>query len=145
MQIISRRVLGEVILFISNIHTHLVTQNCVISKLAGFYFHIHTNYTINYVYITGTNMHFSTCISYTTWQRDVKDTSVSTAQSSNFHGPVFDELVNGFSDLFSGKCTAMKNGLYKIQLEPDEKLIFSKPYMPALKRELHDLLASGVI
>ena len=46
----------------------------------------------------------------------------------------------------------MKNGLHKIELEPDAKPVstgacrtIAEPYMPALKRELNDLEASGII
>ena len=68
------------------------------------------------------------------------------------HGPILDELLNEFSDLFAGECTTMKDGVYKIELQPDAVPVntgacraVAEPYMPALKRELDLLQTQGII
>ena len=68
------------------------------------------------------------------------------------HGKALDKLVNEFPELFDGQCKVMKNRQYHIDLEEGAIPISTgacrtvpEPYMPALKKELDDLVQQGVI
>ena len=68
------------------------------------------------------------------------------------HGPELDELMNKYAKLFDGNCKVMKNGDYHIDLDPEAVPINTgasrsvpDPYMPALKKEIENLLAQGII
>ena len=75
-----------------------------------------------------------------------------THQATTGHGPEFDLLFNEFADLFTGKCTPMKEAVYHIELEPDVKPInygsvrnVAEPNKAKLKLELEALIEQGII
>ncbi len=75
-----------------------------------------------------------------------------TTQIVTGQGQTLDNLINEYPELFDNQCKIMKNGTYHIDLEEDAKPISTgacrtipEPYLPALKRELDDLEAQGII
>ena len=79
--------------------------------------------------------------------------SVNTEQKvTTGHGEALDRLVNEFPELFDGKCKVMNDGQYHIELEENATPVSTgacrtvpEPYMPALKKELDDLVSQGII
>jgi predicted aspartyl protease len=80
------------------------------------------------------------------------DEQVEPAPVFTGRGPELDGLMNKYAQLFDGKCTVMKDGLYHIELDPEavpintgaSRMILD-PYMPALKKEIETLKAQGII
>ena len=67
-------------------------------------------------------------------------------------GKALDDLVNEYPELFDGQCKVMNDGQYHIELEDNAIPISTgacrtvpEPYMPALEKELDDLVKQGII
>jgi hypothetical protein len=68
------------------------------------------------------------------------------------HGKALNNLINEFPELFDDQCSIMKDGTHHIDLEAvaipistGACRIIPETYMPALKKELNDLVAQDII
>jgi len=83
---------------------------------------------------------------------EVNVTQVDTVPSVKTGYPELDNLISRYPRVFDGRCKVMKGGQHHIELDENAKPISSgatraiaEPYMPALEKELADLVKQDII
>ena len=83
---------------------------------------------------------------------EVNVTQVDNVTSVKTGYPELDNLISRYPQVFDGRCKVMKGGQHHIELDENAKPISSgatraiaEPYMPALEKELADLVRQDII